>query len=270
MYNVPVKLLCLNVCQFEKNNERLKDFLEHNKVDIACFQEITRSTEGKSDPELVSYETINTYSGLDEGFFAPIWVLNRFYMNKFHGQESFDFSHGGDVEFGNLLRTRYRIVKGQNIFLQNHFTYVTNWDNWPEEDYRGVQVVDLDLEGGKKLRVLNYHGIWSKNKLGNEKTLKACQQIKETALAVSYPSIICGDFNLFPDTDSIKLFNGDFENLLNTYNINTTRPKTNELSSEKRNVVDYIFVSKGIKATKLEVLQSGVSDHLPLTLDFEI
>ena len=82
--------------------------------------------------------------------------------------------------------------------------------------------------------------------------------------------IICGDFNLFPDTPSMKLFENNFISLVDEYAIRTTRPATNELHSSKRNVVDYIWVNKGIKVKDFEVLDSTISDHLPLILDFEL
>jgi len=109
-----------------------------------------------------------------------------------------------------------------------------------------------------------------KKKNGNAETLKACKKILALAKEVNYPTIIAGDFNLFPDTPSMQVFYKDFISLVDKYNISTTRPKNNELSHLKRNVVDYILVSKDIKVKSFEVLDSDVSDHLPLILDFEI
>lgn len=263
--------MCLNVCQFEANNDKLSTFLSAEHSEIVCLQEVTRSVDGRAKPENASYDTINTtLHTLEYIFYAPIWVLNRIYLENFHGKDAFDFSHGGLMEFGNYIRSKYKIIKGQNMFVENHFTYVTDWSKWPDEDYRGVQVTDLEVKDGRMLRILNYHGIWSKNKSGNERTLEACRKIKKLALEVNYPSIICGDFNLFPNTESIRQFDDEFVNLLNKYEINTTRPEANELSNEKRNVVDYIIVSKDIKVSDFKVLKSDVSDHLPLVLDFEI
>ncbi len=128
----------------------------------------------------------------------------------------------------------------------------------------------MELPKSKKLRVLNYHGIWTKEKVGNAETLKACRKILNLAREVSYPAIIVGDFNLFPDTPSMQIFYKHFINLVDMYNISTTRPASNELSNLKRNVVDYILVSKDIKVNSFAVLDSDVSDHFPLILDFEI
>jgi len=265
-----MKLLSLNVALFEKNNEKLARFILTQKPDILSLQEVTRRVDLSAGRDFISMNSIDVASSqLVHSFFAPIWILSKFEKLDFHGKEKFTFDMKGKVEFGNYLRSRYPIVKGQNVFVQNHLSLVTDWSAWPEEDYRAVQVSDLDIEG-KKVRILNYHGIWSKDKLGNAATKKACDLIKQYVMEVEYPSIITGDFNLFPDTESIKVFSPELLNLVDTHEIKTTRPASNELSGEARNVVDYIFVTKGVKVTKFEVLDLDVSDHLPLVLEFDL
>lgn len=265
-----IKLLSLNVALFEKNNEKLARFIQKLNVDILSLQEVTRRVDVAANREFISMNSIDVgSSALTESFFAPLWVLSKFEKADFHGKELFSVNFKGKIEFGNYLKTRYPITKGQNIFVQNHFSYVTDWSKWPEEDYRAVQVNDLDIDG-KKLRVLNYHGIWSKDKRGTAQTKAACEVIKKLALEANGPVIITGDFNLFPDTDSMQVFGAEFVSLVDQFKIASTRPATNELSSEKRNVVDYIFVTKDITVKNFEVLESDVSDHLPLVLEFEL
>ena len=145
--------------------------------------------------------------------------------------------------------------------------FVPIW-GWPGEKSHAVLVTDLDL-GKNKLRVINYHGIWTRDKRGNALAFEACKKINELALENKGETIICGDFNLFPDTPSIKIFESNFKSLVDRYNINTTRPSSNELSGLDRNVVDYILVSKNLKVNRFKVLENEVSDHLPLVLDFE-
>ncbi len=265
-----MKLISLNVAAFEKNNYKLSQFLAEQCADILTLQEVIRRVDTDSNIDSISIDSINESTPkLTESFFAPFWVLSKFELNEFHGEDHFEYDFEGKVEFGNYIKTKYPIIKGQNIFVQNHFTYVTDWSRWPEEDYRSVQVVDLNTED-KKLRVLNYHGIWSKDKMGTEKTLEACKTIKQLALEAECPSIIVGDFNLFPDTPSISLFKPELISLVDQFNIKTTRPASNELSDKLRNVVDYIFVTKDIKINDFKVLNTDVSDHLPLILDFNL
>lgn len=265
-----MKLLSLNVGLFEENNSKLGSFINDQKADFLCLQEVTKRIDDSAKAELVSHDVIDSAArDLTSSFFAPIWVLSKFEKMNFHGKEHFLFDLGGQVEFGNYIKSKYPITKGQNIFVQNHFSYVTDWSNWPEEDYRGVQITDVVVEK-KPLRLINYHGIWSKDKRGTEKTKKACEIIKNYGLEASGAVIICGDFNLFPDTESIEILNRHFRNLCNEFNIRSTRPETNELNEQSRNVVDYIFVNEKVKVADFSVLASDVSDHLPLVLHFEV
>ncbi len=145
----------------------------------------------------------------------------------------------------------------------------TDWSKWPKEDSKAFQIADIKINN-KTLRLINYHGIWSKDKIGTEKTKRAIEKILERAKEVDYPVIICGDFNLFPDTDSMKILNDNFVSLIDKFNIKTTRPNSNELSGSGRNVVDYIFVSEDVKVSDFKVQESEVSDHLPLILAFNL
>lgn len=86
--------------------------------------------------------------------------------------------------------------------------------------------------------------------------------------------IIGGDFNLMPNTESIRMFEkAGYKNLIKDFNIQETR---NCLSweqfpnNEKQHFADYVFVSLDVKVKKFEVPYNEISDHLPLILDFEV
>ncbi len=265
-----MKLISLNVGLFEDNNEKLKAFIRTQNPDFLALQEVTRSVESAALAEYVSKPAIDTATAnLGYGFYGPLSIFKHFEQQDFHGKEKFVFDLHGGVEFGNYIKSRYEIVWARNIFVQNCFTFIKDMTGWPETDYRAVEVVDM-VVGDKKLRILNYHGIWTKNKLGNELALKACEQIRVLALEVDYPAIICGDFNLFPKTAAIKVFDADFKNLPNEFNIKTTRPPTNELHDLERNVVDYVLISTGVTVKSFRVIDTDVSDHLPLVMEFEL
>lgn len=267
-----MRLISLNIGLFEKNNSRLKHFFETQKPDIICLQEVTRRVDKTALEKYISKDTIDiSTSDLNFSFFSPNWTMDGFEVKNFHGKNLFKFDLGGFVEFGNYVKSRFKIRMGQSIFTQGCFSLLTEeyWNLWPKNDCKSVQIVDTALDNGKKLRILNYHGIWSKNKQDSNLTIKASQTINKLALEVNYPVIICGDFNLFPDTKSIHLLKENFISLVDEFNIKTTRPQSSELNNSERNIVDYIFVSKDIKVNNFEVLGSSVSDHLPLILNFE-
>lgn len=267
-----MRIVSLNVAIFEANNEGVFKFLNDIKPDILCLQEITEKLDPMVNPQYLSKDSIDkATSDLEYSYFAPTWIIKDFTKKNFHKKESFNFEFGGFVKTGNYIKSKYKITNQSNVFVQKDSPFkVEDWSKWPKEQSKAVQVVDLELPSSKKLRVLNYHGIWTKEKLGNDNTLKACRKILSLTKEVSYPSIITGDFNLFPDTESMKVFQNNFISLVDTHEIKTTRPKSNELSHLERNVVDYILVSKNIKVNSFSVLETDVSDHLPLILDFEV
>lgn len=266
-----VKIISLNVALFEANNHAIGPYLRTEKADILCLQEVTRAMDGNTKEEYISLDAINTACrNLSYTFFAPNWIMKDFRMKDFHGSADFNVDFNGFLELGNCIKSRFPIQKGQGIFLQNHYTYATDWSNWRNDESRSVQITDVLLEGGKQLRIFNYHGIWSRDKIGNENTSAACERIREIALQTKGPVIICGDFNLFPHTESMKLLNDSFISLGDRFKVKTTRPQSNELNGQTRNVVDYMFISRDIEIVDFKVVDNDVSDHLPLVLTCRI
>jgi endonuclease/exonuclease/phosphatase family metal-dependent hydrolase len=267
-----MKLLSLNVAVFETNNKQLLDFFSREQFDILCLQEVTDKVDASANSDFITKNVIDQATpDLKHSFLGMTWSLKDFHLKNFHQKENFDYDFGGFIKAGNYLKTKFKIIKKENVYVLKSSTLkVTDWTNWPNNQIKAVQVVDLELPNSKKLRILNYHGIWTKEKIGDERTLAACKQILDLAKETDGPVIIAGDFNLFPDTESMQIFNKDFVSLVDKYNIQTTRPKSNELSNLKRNVVDFVLVSRAIKVNSFKVIDSDVSDHLPLILDFEI
>jgi len=272
--NTVIRLLSLNVSLFDENNEKLSAFLKKTNPDLVCLQEVTKKVDASALDSYITKKAIDEATlQLPHSFYAPNYSLKHFKQHNFHGRETFEYDFEGQIECGNYIKSNYVIDAAKSIFVQRSFSYVIDWEEMskhPGEEPRMVEVVDLKISEKQKLRILNYHGIWSRDKQGTDRTKAACQKIAKLAQEVDHPSIICGDFNLFPHTESMHVLSDAFESLVDTFDIKYTRPKSNELSGTKRNVVDYIIVSKGITVQKFEVVDSDVSDHLPLILDFEI
>ena len=91
------------------------------------------------------------------------------------------------------------------------------------------------------------------------------QRIKKFMQAINSPKILCGDFNLRPDIESMKILEEEMNNLIKIFNITTTR--TNLYTKQER-FADYILTSPEIIINKFAVLKDEVSDHAPLLIDF--
>ena len=124
--------------------------------------------------------------------------------------------------------------------------------------------------GSQRLNICNFHGL----SRPNEK-LDTPDRLKQSKLIIDFFSnrpgftIIGGDFNLTPNTESINLFeqNG-YRNLIKDFNVKTTR---NHLAwdrfTEKYDYSDYVFTSPRLKIKSFKVPNIEISDHLPLMVE---
>lgn len=261
-----MKLISFNIGIKIHNSKEIGEFINSEEPDVVALQEIMRHLDdsvfemykSKTEIEKVISEKL-PYS-----FFGPLWITNKMKMN---GKIHRDFN--GFVEQGNQIISRFPIKKATNEFFYQNYSLITDWSDFHTMDHpRAVQVMELDVNG-KRLQVLNVHGTYTKDKKDNERTIKQCQHILNSAKK-HLPTIIVGDFNLLPNTKSIELLDKEYFNLIKLYYIKTTRPDFQDEHDTGNNVVDYIFVNNKIKVRDFKVINTSISDHLPLVLDFEI
>ena len=120
------------------------------------------------------------------------------------------------------------------------------------------------------INLMNVHGAPRPgDKLDNPKRIEQSKEIINFMEKTEGLKIVGGDFNLEPETESVKMFekNG-YRNLIKEYKITTTR---NDLAwskyESKQMFADYVFVSPEVKVKSFEVPNIEVSDHLPLILE---
>jgi endonuclease/exonuclease/phosphatase (EEP) superfamily protein YafD len=77
------------------------------------------------------------------------------------------------------------------------------------------QWVEIEKDG-KKYTIVNIHGHWDpKGKMDTEERLKQSRLIVDLISHIKTPVIICGDFNLLPHTESVKIIeNAGMRNLI--------------------------------------------------------
>lgn len=132
---------------------------------------------------------------------------------------------------------------------------------------RNIQYVKIDTKDGPRV-IINFHGLWNgKGKGDSEDRLLQSDKIIDFIKKVSNPVVLCGDFNLLPETESLKKFEEmGLRNLIKENGITSTRTS---LYTKPERYADYVFTSNDIKIKKFKVLPEEVSDHSALLLDFE-
>jgi endonuclease/exonuclease/phosphatase family metal-dependent hydrolase len=228
-------------------NGRLLDFIKDEKPDILCLQEVISYSPGKSIL-FTPLEEIQEVSNLNNVTFGAKISFN--YMQ-------------GQAKFGNAILTHYEVLEKNVEFTNLEFT-----DNFTPEkhDYNVRNLVHVKLKSDTGvLHVLTHHGHHvHHHKDGNDETQRQMQQIADYIQNCDGPVILTGDFNLSPNSKSLEVFK-DLINLPMEYNLKTTR----NILTNKKEVCDYIFVSKDVSVKSFVASENVVSDHQALILKFE-
>jgi endonuclease/exonuclease/phosphatase family metal-dependent hydrolase len=259
-----MKLISLNVWGATQG-QVFFDFLKQQAqdTDIFCFQEVL------SAPEAVS---IQKSHGARIHLFKELCNLLPEFTGVFDtGSQNHDLQ--GPVDFnllcglGTFVKKPFIISSHANmpIYGDMHDKVDLEFSNIP----RSVQEVGVQSERGT-VYVYNYHGIPKPgHKLDTPNRLQQSKKIRSVMEKESGPKILCGDFNLMPETESVKILEQGMNNLIKNYDITNTR---NDISWKKhtniQHFADYTFVSPEVKVKSFEVPYNLVSDHLPMILEF--
>ncbi len=241
-----MKLITLNIWGGHVRNPLLEFVKTHRETDIFCFQEVYQNAQKKiSDEEravsLRIFSEIQSLLPYHEPFFRPV--------------------------VGHIYGIGMFVKKGIDIVEEGEITIHDN----PE--YRGIgpthsrnlQWIKCQIDA-QAFMVMNVHGLWNgKGKTDAPERILQSQKIRAFLDGAQIPKILCGDLNLRPDTESIKILEQGMKNLIKHFNIQSTRTS---LYPKEEKFADYVFTSPEITVNHFEVLKDEVSDHSPLLLDF--
>ncbi len=243
-----MKLITLNTWA-GKLKEPFEAFLIAHKdtTDIFCFQEVFNDYSSEHEEDLVNHTDGNKH------LLAEIAAILT------------DF----DVHFCPIAEETYGIAiflkKGIEVIQSGEVLLV---DATTEDHTRKMQWIHIK-QGTKDVMVMNVHGHWSvEGKGDNDHRLEQSKIINEFILGTGMvPKILVGDLNLNLETESIKLIEKYTINLVKNQGIQTTRT---ELYKGPDAHADYVFISNEVFLNSFKVLPDVVSDHFPLSLDFDL
>jgi endonuclease/exonuclease/phosphatase family metal-dependent hydrolase len=227
----------------------LSELIRAEKPDFLCLQEVV-SLDADIHSLLGTIEELNEETGYAEQYYSPVFHFKL--MNK-------------NAYWGNCIMSNFPLSEKNTIFT-NH-KYVEDF-NFEEYDYniRNLQHVAADVNG-EQLHILNHHGHHiPSHKRGDDETLRQMRLIGEYLDTLDGPVILTGDFNLAPDSESLRQINDRLENQSVSHKLKTTRTPL----THKTEVCDYIFTNNKVKVINFEASDEIVSDHKALILEFDI
>jgi len=136
--------------------------------------------------------------------------------------------------------------------------------------HRKLQYVVMEC-GGRDLMIVNFHGLWNAGpKTDTPDRIVQSRRLAEFLGNFAGPKVLCGDFNLLPDTESLRIVERGMRNLVREYRVPSTRTPLYRHYDDpaEPNFADYALVSPDVAVDRFEVLPDLVSDHAPLYLEF--
>lgn len=255
-----MRLLCLNTWG-GRLRDPLLSFLrsQRESVDVFALQEVL---DGSAPPG--ERAGVDQYAGVDLSVSPELYRLCARELSGFQGFLSGPYSSLGE-RLATFVRDGLTVGGTGQVELHPPLRQVVNDTSFRANSIaQHLQVSD----GGLKLRVVNTHGMWIAG--GKDDTPERLQQSERLDALVSEfrdPTVLCGDFNLLPNTQSIRILEKGLRNLVREYGVSSTRSRLSPASKGK--FADYVFVTPTLRVAAFRVLEVLISDHLPLVLELD-
>jgi exonuclease III len=253
-----MKLISLNTWSGRGGNKALLDFFkQHKDVDVFCLQEVWEGGEDYAPIWATGIDAIDTKLVTNiknalpdhECFFRPHYM--DWYGLAIYAKKSLKIQEEGDIFVFKEREDAFKDDEGGTAI--NHA--------------RNLQYLTVETPKGSRT-IANFHGLWNgKSKEDTDERFTQADNITRFLKDIKNPHVLCGDFNLLPESKTFKqLEDLGMKNLIKEFSIKSTRS-----SYYKKPVpfADYTLVSDDVKVNEFKVLPDEVSDHLAMYLDFE-
>jgi len=246
-----MKMIVLNAWGGRLTNPLFDFFRRQAESDIFLLQEVMHQATEKTI--LDRGEISNLFTEVadllpgHQAYFAPV--------------------EAGEWGLAGFVKKDIKTLEDGEVFVYRHRDAMIGQD--ASTLGRSLQYFKIE-QSGRPLTVLNFHGIWTGQGKGDtEGRLLQSRNIIEFVKTLSGDIILAGDFNLRPETQSLKMLEQELglKNLITAHQIISTRTA---LYTKPEKFCDYVLVSPGIHVKDFRVLPDEVSDHAPLFLEFSL
>ena len=257
-----MRIISLNTWGGRAGKEKLLDFFKTHaeKTDVFCLQEIWSAPyehlQGHPAGGLeINHEDIMVY-GLQD---ITATLSNHAAFFRPHHLENYGLTM--------FVRKDLPVIEEGELFVYQYKGYISDSGDIGDHG-RNIQYATIQSLQGP-LTVINFHGLW-KPGIGKEDTPERLEQsakILGFIKTIKNPFVLCGDFNLLPEAQSLRKFEeGGLRNLIREFGVTSTRTS---YYTKPNKIVDYAFVSEGMRVKDFKVLPDVVSDHSPLLIEIE-
>lgn len=250
-----LRFLTLNIWNGGRLWDNLESFLRQNTFDIMFFQEVFNG-HGENLPK--RYKTMEEFRKL-------------FPEHFFHFAPSFgDIDSCGTFDRGNAIFSKFPITASEITFFDLPYrVFAEQKERSFEFTPRALEHCQVKIDSNV-LHLFNHHGIWGNDGLDSPRRLTMGRVIADKVKSLENV-ILAGDFNMSPDTETIKIIEQHLKSVFGTNLISTFNMRQKDKNTGyKTAAVDMLFVSPEIRVVEKSCPDVDVSDHLPLLATLEI
>jgi hypothetical protein len=261
-----ISLNCWAGCRFSKLIEFIKQKAE--TTDVFCFQEMVFGGPGgfvtSYEAKSKLFEEIRTALPGYQGYAYPAPENARI------GKEA--LPEGLTIGMAMFIKKDITVTEQGGIRLYGEDPF--------QGDLAGISTGSLQYvvvqKGTETFTVGSIHGLFldrrvpSPSKYDTPERLEQSRRLVEFFGARQGKRVLCGDFNLRPQTESIAIVSKVMRNLIAEYGVTTTRNfEYAQMEEFKDYIADYAFVSPEVILKDFKVLPDIVSDHSALKIIIE-
>lgn len=240
----------LKILQLNAWTGRIKgaliDFIKQGDFDVVCLQEAVWGDNITLTNFFATVDEIKEKCGYPYDLRGATWGIRI-------------FSEDSIMEQGNVILSRKPFETAEIKEMEEPYKIATTIDDF---HYHLLTVLRVKVDG---LTIINHHGYWDKNPLGNQETVRIAKELASFVKESDSPLVFCGDFNIIHESPAMRTL--DFlTDLTHKYNVDNTLAG---LKFDGKVACDHILISDGIEVKSFTVEDRIVSDHKALVAKIE-
>lgn len=225
----------------------IADFLNINKADVICLQELTINSDKQ--------DRIHT----------PNYIAERLGYHVYFQEITFA---DNEMMLANAVFSKYPITKTRTVWVNEE----QGSGNYDDENRAYVEaVINID---GDELTIGTVHMSYTHKFELSKRKLTETKKLVEAINVNKERFVLTGDFNATPGSEVVSNIENILTNCGPAYDEKTwtTKPFSyNGFSADTLDWrLDYIFATNDIKVSKAQVLETEYSDHLPILVEMEL
>lgn len=243
-----MQLISLNIWGGHLEEELLQFFVQHQDVEVFCLQEVYSQADKMITKEdryvcLDILSKIKTVLPEHTCYFSPV-------VNDVYG-------------LAILVKKHCKVLGFSTAEIYSNPDY----PGFGPTHNRILQHLRV-LVSGTFYNIVNIHGLWNgRGKTDSPQRIQQSEKINQYLKDYEENMLMCGDFNLRPDTESFQLLAKNRLDLIQSHQVTDTRTRYYE---KEERFADYMLTSSDIVTYEFAVLSELVSDHAALFINCDV